>query len=111
MSAQTLTLVVDKAAAADVVAQVQQAQDLLQTAPQWLQWLATLAFEHLQERLELLRLDSDNAAAAATGELLLRPDLAREFVLLVAALRAGQGDGEAWVQLEIEASGHEVPRA
>jgi len=82
-----------------------EAAQLLSASPEWLRWLASEAFEGSHELVELLAVDGDNGSALRAGHLWVLAKPTHKLVLLVAALRAGNGDGSAFVDGHFEHGG------
>ena len=97
--AVSLSISIDGAAA---VAAAGEAARLLDASPAWLSWLASKAFESLHEPVELVAADLNFDLASAAGDLRARAQLTDEFVLFVAALRAGNGESGAGVAFELQ---------
>lgn len=84
----TVTLSVDTT---EVQALIAEAEALIAQSPDWLRWLASEAFEHLQSHIDLFAIDQEFSAASNTDELRIGAQPTDQFRLLVAALRAGNG--------------------
>lgn len=78
---------------------------LLERSPVWLRWLATLAFERLQEPVELLSIDGESSPATRAGDVRVLAKPTQQFVRFVAALRAGNGQPSGLVDGEFEVHG------
>lgn len=89
---ETMRLAIDPAQAETITAQVGEIGRLLQASPPWLRWLATQALEGFQEGVELTSGDLERVTAG-TSELRVGAKLADQYLLLLAALRAGNGEG------------------
>lgn len=100
-----LTISVDST---DVQILLDEAQHLIEASPAWLVWLTSEAFQRLHEVVDLLPVDGDDALATSTGYLRTRAKPTHELVLLVAALRAGNGQPGAGIAFEREL-GHGDP--
>lgn len=100
-----LTISVDST---DVQILLEEAQCLIEASPTWLVWLTAEAFQRLHEVVDLLPIDGDDAVATSAGYLRTRAQPAHELVLLVAALRAGNGQPGAGIAFEREL-GHGDP--
>lgn len=85
---------------------LREAAQLIAQAPEWLSSLAAEAFQRLDEVVELLPIDLDSDAAAATGELRIVAKPTDKFLLLVSALRAGDRQLRGLVDGDFE---HGVP--
>ncbi len=86
--------------AAELAAQMAEAQALIDASPGWLRFLAAQAFEQLDERVQLRTVHLGDASAGGARELRVRAQFADELVRLLAAVRAGNGDLGAWIEIE-----------
>lgn len=75
---------------------------LLAASSPWLRYLASRALDGLQEGVQLVCVDGDDAAATRTGDVRILAKPAKDLLRLVAALRAGNGDPEVWIRLQGE---------
>jgi hypothetical protein len=97
MSQQAQTLSID---CGQALAAVDELRSLFEQSPQWLQWLASEAFQGFHEGVDLLRVDNKFVPAGSAGDLRVGAQLGDKLVLLLAALRAGNGQAGAWVDRE-----------
>jgi hypothetical protein len=93
----SMTLHVD---ASEVVAVVEEMAGLVETSPDWLRWLAAQAFENFQESVDLLRIDEKRRATSAAGDLRICAKPGEKLLLLLTALRAGNGQAGPGVGCE-----------
>lgn len=89
----------------DCEALLSELQALLSASPDWLRWLALEALEGLHEHVELLPVDGDSDSAPPAGDLRVLAKPADKLVLLVAALRAGNGHGCVGVRFPLSHGG------
>ena len=94
MSKGPLTLTVDGAAVAATVEEIAQ---LLKSSPEWLQWLAAQAFEQFQHSSDLVRIDGKCVPTGLAGQFRIGAQPGQKLLLLLAALRAGNGQAGSWV--------------
>ncbi len=90
MEIETLTLRVEGhefAACATEIA------TLMQAYPPWLRWLALEVFEHLDNSVDLIRLDDKCKPALGASEFRIGAKPGEKLLRLLAALRAGNGQG------------------
>lgn len=66
----------------------------------WMRWLAFQAFEHIDQRPNLIFLDRNDAAADPTKRCFGRLEPSKDLVLFVTALRACKGDGPSRIEFE-----------
>lgn len=94
-----VSILCDGTAALDIVAE---ARRLLDTSPPWLQWLAAHAFQRCQESFYLFGINRDCDSATSTSDVRILAQPSDRLRLLVAALRAGNGDREVGILFERE---------
>lgn len=102
MGSAYLTLQVDSDEAIELA---REATELLKRSPAWLQWLFAEAFERGEEGFDLVLVDPDRDPAAGAHNLRLLAKPTERFGLLVAALRAGNGEPVAEVLFERDLHG------
>ncbi|WPQ33684.1 hypothetical protein [Achromobacter xylosoxidans] len=95
----TLTFHCDAEEAQALAAEVQR---LIQDSPPWLQWLVAQALESGQAAFDLFQVDGNRDPASAAGDVWFLAKPTERLRLLVAALRARNGDREAGVFFERE---------
>lgn len=78
---------------------------LMNESPDWLRWLASEALQGFDESVELLAIDGGHLSAAGASDLRVAAKPTDKLVLLVAALRAGNGKGGALVDFHVEHGG------
>ena len=100
--ARRLSISVDSA---ETVALLDELNALMDQSPDWLRWLAAEVLQHLDEGVHLTAIDGDQSAAPATSDLRVLAKPAHKLVLLVAALRAGNGQGGVLVDFDVEHGG------
>lgn len=94
-----VAILCDGSAALDFVAE---AQRLIAISPLWLRWLVAHAFQGGQESFNLLCIDRDCDSASSASDVRVLAQPSDRFRLLVAALRAGNGDREVGIVFERE---------
>lgn len=95
----SLTISVDTSECESLLADLE--MQLSGSAP-WLRWLASEVLQHLDEPVEFLPIDSNLLSASSAGDLRIVAKPAHRLALLVAALRAGNGDSGVLVDFHIE---------
>lgn len=81
---------------------------LIAQSPPWLQWLAVEAFKSFQHSIDLVAVDREHGPAVNASQLRVVAQPADKMLLLLAALRAGNGQGGGGVDFEIESHGEPV---
>lgn len=90
-SPMELQLIINSADSAEIETAFKEYEALIAASPKWLRWLAGRALEGFHECVKLSTVDDDLSSAAGTRQLRIRAQLSDECILLLAALRAGNG--------------------
>ena len=84
-------------------------QDLLKESaalyaqsPDWLRWLYRELLEHLEHGVELVRVDLERQATTPANQIRVLAQPTDKLVLLLAAMRAGNGQGSSGIDFEFE---------
>lgn len=78
---------------------------LLEASPPWLRWLAVELLEHFDYSVDLVRVDSECDTTPGTSQLRVAAQPTQKVLLLLAALRAGNGQAYGLVDGEFETHG------
>jgi hypothetical protein len=94
---QTIELSVNSAPMTAAMAEL---QALLAQSPPWLRWLAVEAFENLHHSVELVCVDQEGGGTSRADQLRVVAQPAEKLLVLMSALRAGNGQAGAFVETE-----------
>ena len=85
---------------------IEEAQKLLHGSPAWLRWLASNALEPAEQLVDFRGVDPESKPAGAADDVFLFAKPTDKLLRLLAALRAANGDGGAWVWDELHGGPH-----
>ena len=92
ITGMTVRIAIDQAQVDAVTAAAGEIGRLLKASPPWLRWLAAQALEGFQDGVDLTSGDVERVTVG-TSELRVHAQLTDQYRLLLAALRAGNGEG------------------
>ena len=94
-----------RVAAEPMMAAADELKALIAQSPPWLQWLAVEAFQNFEHSVDLVCLDDKAVSTPGTKDLWIGAQPGHKLVLLLAALRAGNGQAGLGVDVEFDSHG------